>query len=157
MSWARAVPPMLVFAIVILDATIKGWVERALAPGDPVPVIGHLLRLTLGYNDGTAFGVFSQGGAVLLAGIAAVIAVLGAWFVRLLIVLPEDPVARPLALIRGSAVSNLIDRIPDGHVTDFLDVGVNAVRWPTFNVADMAITLGLAGLISVRQRLMIQS
>ena len=50
----------------------------------------------------------------------------------------------PLGLILGGAIGNFVDRLPDGLVTDFLDFGVGTLRWPTFNLADTFLILGVA-------------
>jgi signal peptidase II len=70
---------------------------------------------------------------------------------------PSQITAWPIGLFLGGAVANFVDRLPDGRVTDFLDVGIGAYRWPTFNLADSFIVLGVAifmqlALFEQRQR-----
>ena len=136
MKPARLTPllPPLLLAL-LLDGLSKAWAERTLPRYEPVPVLGETFRLTLGSNDGLAFGLFSSTGRLptLLAGL--VLAGLLAWSLR--------------ALSRGTVggLANLLDRLPDGRVTDFLDFGIGAARWPTFNPADTFIVVGTAPLL----------
>jgi signal peptidase II len=93
-------------------------------------------------NRGVAFGLFSDGGLVLVViGVAAVAALL-AFFVshsrRPLVWLPTG-------LLLGGAAGNLIDRLRDGYVTDFIDLPF----WPAFNLADSCITIGVLSLLYV--------
>lgn len=129
----------------LLDAATKSWAEQALAMGRPVPVLGDVFRLTLSYNSGVAFGMWQDAGGPLLLLTGAIITVLGVWLVATL-GMDRLPVQRwPLALMFGGALSNFLDRLPDGRVTDLLDVGIGA-RWPTFNLADTSIVLGVGAL-----------
>lgn len=142
----RLLPLTGVFFVLILDAVAKGWAERSLTPGAPVPVLDALLQWRLGYNTGIAFGLFATSGQAWAVLTGLIIAGLGAWFVRLL-ASPSPPIATlPLALLLGGGLANFLDRWPDGRVTDFLDLGLGTARWPTFNLADAAITLGLSVL-----------
>lgn len=143
----RAGRPLVLTTILAgLDVATKTWAERALALHEPVPVFGETVRLTLGYNSGSAFGMFRDGGLPLLLLTAA----MSVGLAGLVLVGPQagvtPPIARALGLMLGGAAANVVDRWPDGRVTDFLDVGLGALRWPTFNLADSFIVLG-AGLI----------
>jgi signal peptidase II len=129
----------LVFA---LDFATKRWATESLAHRDSVPVLGEFLRLTYTRNSGVAFGlgagtnfpfyVFS----LLAAGAILVLFLRGRVQGRVR--------ETALALIFGGAVGNLVDRITTGLVVDFVDVGVGAWRFPVFNVADSAVTVGVA-------------
>lgn len=136
-------PILLAVVAAALDVLTKVWAERALAPHEPVPVLGDVAQLTLGYNTGSAFGLFRDGGTLLLVATGVMIVGLAA----LLLAGPRAGIAPPLTgalgLMLGGAVANFADRWPDGRVTDFLDVGVGALRWPTFNLADSFIVLGV--------------
>lgn len=141
--------PLLLAALAAMgfDRLTKAWAERALAVGDPVPVVGDVFRLTLGYNTGVAFGLFAQGGPWLLVVTSAVILGLVAWLLHSLRAGTVPRGVWPLGLILGGAVANFADRWPDGRVTDLLDVGIGAARWPTFNLADSFIVVGIALLL----------
>jgi signal peptidase II len=134
--------------LIALDQWTKWLVEIHLPQHTAQPIIPGLLNLTHVRNTGVAFGLFASqgmsGGSWLLTllGLAALAAVaIYFWFAsahdRLLLV--------SLALVVGGAIGNLIDRIREGFVTDFID----PPRWPAFNVADIEITLGVLILIGV--------
>ena len=127
--------------ITVLDQVVKGVVVNAMRMGESISLIGHVVRFTRTSNTGAAFGIF-RGGSVWFAGLSLVAAVLIAALSR--------QIARgrriervAFGLILGGTVGNLIDRIRLGAVVDFIDIGVNSVRWPAFNVADSAITIGV--------------
>ncbi len=132
------------------DTLSKALAESALPMGQPVPVLGDFFQLTLGYNTGVAFGMLANVGILttLLPGI--VIIGLSVWFFKALRA-RELPQVSALALgfILGGAFGNFLDRLADGRVTDFLDVGIGALRWPTFNVADSFVVVGLFVLLFV--------
>ena len=134
----------IIVVVLVLDVITKAVAERALAPrGVPHEIIGEWLRLTLVYNTGAAFGislgVYSRWLFLALAVVALII--LG----RLYRQTPDHDRFRvaSIALVCAGAVGNVIDRIrhPMG-VVDFIDIGIGAHRWPTFNVADMAVSVG---------------
>lgn len=147
----RLLPAFLV--ALALDWLTKTWAEQALASGEPVPVIGSLARLTLGYNTGVAFGLFANGGPWPLVVTGLIIVALVIWLPRSLHAgeLPRSA-AWPAGTILGGAFANFADRLPDGRVTDFLDLGLGATRWPTFNLADSFIVLGMALLLFISLR-----
>lgn len=134
--------------VLILDWLTKTWAERILSLYTPVPVIGQFFRLTLGYNTGVAFGLFANGGVWPLVVTGLVIIILAVWMVRALRTGEIPPVAAwPIGLILGGATANFGDRLLDGRVTDFLDIGLSTARWPTFNLADGIIVAGVAILL----------
>lgn len=138
--------------VLVLDQLTKVLALDHLVPGVPVPVIAGLLDLTLVLNPGLAFGLLSGlppawRWVVALLSVVA-LAVLARVAVR---VLAQGRRLERLAigLIFGGAVGNLIDRARFGAVVDFVDVHVRGWHWPAFNVADSAITVGVA-LLAVR-------
>lgn len=137
---------LLAAAAYAADVWTKTWAERALVLHAPIPVAGDVFRLTLGYNTGVAFGLFAGGGATILLLSGAIILGVAAWIVVAVRAGEMSPRLWPLGLILGGAIANLADRLPDGRVTDFLDVGIGAARWPTFNLADTSIVVGI-GLV----------
>jgi signal peptidase II len=129
--------------VVLADVVTKAAAVSALAMGVPRDVLGPSVRLALVYNPGAAFGInFGPASRwiflLLTLGALAILA-------RLYRATRPGDAARALAisLVAGGAVGNLIDRIrsPAG-VVDFIDIGIGFHRWPTFNVADMAVTTG---------------
>ena len=115
------------------------WVTKTLAAltlDDRVIEIGYMLTLRLGHNPGVAFGLGNQ-----LPG-AAVISVTALVTVMVAVSALRGSFGPPVAagLVVGGAVANLGDRLVGGSVVDFLDLG----WWPSFNVADIGITSGVA-------------
>jgi len=138
----------LVVTVIVLDLVTKLIVVRALPAR--MPVVGDWVTFQLVYNPGAAFGIHVGSYSRWVFTILAVIAL----FVLGAMVRQTDPSHKvriaALALVCGGAVGNLIDRIRSGRgVVDFIDVGIGAVRWPTFNVADMAVTCGAVTLALV--------
>lgn len=129
------------------DLLIKAWAESALELHRPVPVAGELFRLTLGENRGITFGFLGGGGAGVFLLTGAIILVLAGWTlngVRRGTLRPPAALAAGAAL--GGALANFADRVGDGAVTDFLDFGIGASRWPAFNLADACIVVGALAL-----------
>jgi signal peptidase II len=134
--------------VLILDQIIKSWVQMVLIPYERVPVL-PFFNLTLVFNKGAAFSFLSDAGGwqrgfliALTSGVAVVLAV---WLMR---TSPRERLlAFGLALIIGGALGNLIDRIFLGQVVDFLDFHWAGWHWPAFNVADSAISVGVAALL----------
>jgi signal peptidase II len=140
-----------------LDVLVKASAQQMLPPGEPVPIAADLIRLTLGYNSGVAFGLFADGGPWPLVVSGIIIVGLGIWVMRALRGGELPPAASwPIGLILGGAIANFGDRWLDGRVTDFLDLGVGATRWPTFNLADSFIVLGVALFVLIIGRTGIQ-
>lgn len=149
--WRQSLGPLLVALFVLaLDGMTKVWAERALGLSTPLPLAGNLFRLTLGYNTGVAFGALTNAGpgVLVLTGviILGMLAVLGR---ELRAGTARPRTTWPLGLVLGGALANFADRLPDGRVTDFLDIGLGTTRWPSFNLADAAITLGVGILVCI--------
>jgi signal peptidase II len=135
--------------VVVLDFITKRIAVAQLSAGS-VPVIGDWLTLRLVYNPGAAFGIhvgaYSRWVFMALAIVALV--VLGA-MVRQTAANHHFRLIT-LGLVCGGAVGNLIDRITSaGGVVDFIDVWIGKFHWPTFNVADMAVSCGAIALALV--------
>lgn len=136
-------------ALVIgLDQFSKYLAETHLAFQTPQALLPGL-NLTLMYNTGAAFSFLSTAGGWqrwLFTGLAIVASIaLVVWLKRL--PAAQRAIAIALAAILGGALGNVIDRIRLGHVIDFIDVYYRGWHWPAFNIADSAITLGVAVLI----------
>lgn len=144
---------LIVLTVLAIDLLVKAGVEQWLAPFQQVTVIGNWMRLVRTYNTGVAFGLFQIGTASLLVLTAVLTAGLIVWAV--FTVRQAAPGYRTLVafgLLLGGAVANFIDRLLDGRVTDYLDVGLGIWRWPTFNLADCAIVLGVLLLLTISLR-----
>lgn len=134
--------------MIALDQVSKQWAEAALSLHQPVALVPSL-NLTLMYNQGAAFSFLADAGGWqrwFFIGLASLVSlVLVVWLARL--DKGERATAIGLSLVLGGAVGNLIDRFLHGHVIDFIDVYYDRWHWPAFNVADSAITLGVALLL----------
>lgn len=135
--------------VVLLDVATKAAVAARLAPGDSIDLLGSWARLTHVRNVGAAFGLLARAEwAGPLFSVVTAAAIVGLLLFRF----RAPPAAAAhrwgLHLVLGGAIGNFIDRIRLGHVVDFLDVGAGALRWPAFNVADSAITVGVLLLLA---------
>ena len=141
---ARAFWPLL-FLLVFTDCATKRLAEMHLLPFEaPREVVGDVLRFTLAYNPGAAFGFAPLGAASRWFFAAVAVAMTALFFHWYRKAAPHDrQFATALGLISGGALGNLLDRLrsPRG-VVDFIDIGVGDVRFWTFNVADVGLTVG---------------
>ncbi len=122
-----------------LDQVSKAVIRGQVAPGERVDVFGGIEIVRVA-NRGIAFGLLDDAGSLVLVLAALAFASLLAMF---LAASDRRGLWLPIGLLAGGAVGNLIDRIHEGAVTDFIDLG----SWPAFNVADIAITLGVVILV----------
>lgn len=121
--------------IVLSDQITKFIILKKMSPGESLPVVNSVFHLTLVFNKGGAFGIFSNAAAFF---IFISVLVIGAITVFLLRKNPARATRVAMAFVASGAASNLIDRLRFGYVVDFLDFRV----WPVFNIADSAITIG---------------
>jgi signal peptidase II len=139
----------LAIALLVADCASKRAVESSLPVGEPRPLIGEVVRFTLSYNTNAAMG-FQVGGdsrrLVLSAMTIAALLVLGILYHR---TRPSERLrVIGVALVAGGALGNLMDRVrSSAGVVDFIDIGVANVRFWTFNLADMGITIGAVLLL----------
>lgn len=127
----------------VLDQVTKTFAQSALEMGRAVEVVPGFLTLKLTHNPGAAFGAFGSLPVVLiLIGLVAVFVIAGIRKERA----KSRVLALALGMLLGGTLGNLIDRIRFQSVTDFIDFEValrgRTLSWPTFNVADIAITIG---------------
>jgi len=134
--------------VLVLDQITKLWAERALTLYAPVEVTGFF-NLTLVYNPGAAFSLFSTAGGWQRWALSLVALGVGVLVVAWLARLPRQAWVQvaSLGLILGGAIGNLVDRVRVGMVVDFLDFHYAGLHWPAFNVADVAITVGALLLV----------
>ena len=129
-----------------MDRISKASIVSRFDLGQPAPVIDGLFNITYVQNTGVAFGILNAFGSpvkvfflCLVAGIAAIVVIIYS--------LRNDPrnklLQGALALVLAGALGNLYDRIHFGYVIDFLEFYARGYYWPSFNVADMSITLGV--------------
>lgn len=130
-------------AVLVADQITKAIVRAEIARGEQIEVLPGV-DLVHTRNRGIAFGLLSGGGVVLAVVAALVLAGLLAY---LLTHLERRGVWLATALLFAGALGNMIDRVRQGWVTDFVDLPL----WPAFNVADVAITAGVIVLFVVLQ------
>jgi signal peptidase II len=138
-AFARALG--VIAAVLIIDRLTKHAVVTGIAVGDVQKFLPGV-QLVHVRNSGVAFGFFSGGGALVLILTLAALAALVTYF----LLRPTRPgLWLPTGLLVGGAIGNLIDRLINGSVTDFIKLPL----WPAFNVSDMAITFGVLALLYV--------
>ena len=151
----RVMLTSLIAAAVVADQLTKTAALSLLSQGTAVPVLPGL-NLSLGFNTGASFGMmggFMAGKPLLMAALTGALTIAFA----VMAFRAQHALERAgFALVVGGALGNIIDRLRQGAVTDFLDLYWRDWHWPTFNVADIAITLGavliLAASLPLRRR-----
>ena len=133
----------ILLTVLMADCASKRAAEARLQPAMPRPVAGDVVRFTLGYNPGAAFGidVGARSREILIALSSVALLILLGLYRR---AQPGDTLlVIAVAMVAGGALGNLLDRVlsPQG-VVDFIDVGIGTARFWTFNVADMGISAG---------------
>jgi len=132
----------IALVITAMDQVVKRMVVNAMEMGQSIDVVGSFVRLTRTSNTGGAFGMLRGRGNWFI--VVSIVAALAIAVLSRQIVRGGRRVERlAFGLILGGALGNLIDRIRLGAVIDFLDIGGSGYRWPAFNVADSAITIGV--------------
>jgi signal peptidase II len=141
-AWARAA--LVMAAVIALDQATKALVRSSVAIGERDGVFPGV-ELVHVRNEGVAFSRFSGGGTVVAVIVGAALLALVAYFVTHV---DKPLVWLPTGMLLGGALGNVIDRVRDGAVTDF----VKLPGWPAFNVADVSITCGIVVLLYVTER-----
>ena len=136
---------ILTLVVVFLDRLTKAAIEAKTAEGWRHEIVHNFIYLVHSKNPGIAFSIFADSNShwvryLLIAGSLVVIAILAWYLVAANGV--SSRAAAGLALLLGGATGNLTDRILHGAVTDFFEVLFGSYRYPAFNVADSAITIG---------------
>lgn len=139
----------LLLMVLSVDVLTKQWAVNALVPRHvPHEIIGDVVRFTLSYNPGAAFGMNIGEYSRWFFGVLAVVIIVV--LLRTTKELAEESWLASLGvpIVIGGALGNLLDRIRyrDG-VVDFIDIGVGDVRFWTFNVADAGVSVGAACLV----------
>jgi signal peptidase II len=141
-AWARTA--LTTAVVVVVDQVTKKLARDGVRPGEEDPIF-PALKLVNARNSGVAFGIDAGGQTIVIVLIALALLALVLYFAR--------HTARPLiwlptGLLIGGALGNIVDRIRDGAVTDFLKIPA----WPPFNLADVAIVAGVLLLVLVLER-----
>ncbi len=135
--------------VVALDQATKLAADHWLIFHQPVPVM-PFFNLTLSYNPGAAFSFLADHSGWQRWFFTILALVVSVFLIRWLHQIGNRDrwLSASIALVLGGAVGNLIDRLAYGHVIDFIQLYYRNWSWPVFNVADIAITLGVIGLIA---------
>jgi signal peptidase II len=142
----RVRPGVIVTALLVLglDQVTKSWITQTIGqPGRPnsLQILGDFVRLSYTTNSGAAFGMFPAGTLffTVVALIAAPVLLVAreyvrerAWWMNVV-----------FGMLVGGTLGNLLDRLRQGRVVDFVDVGIGDVRWWSFNVADSSFVVGV--------------
>jgi len=152
---------MLVSAFVIAADHLSKWIVKSTMRLDQtVSVIGDFLTISYIQNQGIAFGLFDSNSSQIKAPLLVIISILALGIILYIFFsMPARVKLSGLAmgLILGGALGNMIDRIAAGKVVDFIDVdfpdisikafNVHMTRWPTFNIADASVLIGIIMLL----------
>ena len=136
----NSLPALVAAGVLVADQVSKGLIRALLEQGHSVPATG-IFRLTHVVNTGSAFGLFPNQTFVLIGASLVALAALVYYYRKHL---PSDRWTRAImGLMLGGAIGNLLDRVVQGKVTDFIDVKLwPGYHWPAFNLADSAIVVG---------------
>jgi len=133
-----------------LDQVTKFVILKYLSLYQTVTVIPGCFNITRVHNPGGAFGFLAGQSYEIRITLFVLVSLMAAGFILYLYIKTPGKYAfllAGLALIFGGALGNLTDRIREGAVIDFLDFYINTLHWPAFNVADSAISIGMAVLL----------
>ncbi|MGB0908940.1 MAG: signal peptidase II [Nitrospirales bacterium] len=136
-------------AIIALDQVTKSYIVSKMYLHQSIPIIPEYFSLTYIRNPGAAFGILasSSSGFRMVFFLITSLFALGLLITIFVRLEPSDWWGQiTISSIFGGAIGNLIDRLQFGEVVDFLDFYINGYHWPAFNVADMAISIGVCSL-----------
>ena len=141
-AWARA--GLVVAVVLAADQLVKAIVTSSLDRGEERAIVAGI-KLVNTRNTGVAFGQLQDGGVIVSAVIALALVALLVYFARHA---HRRLMWLPTGMLLGGALGNIVDRIREGAVVDFLKLP----HWPAFNVADASITIGVVVLLVVIER-----
>jgi signal peptidase II len=139
---ARALLFLSALLTLAVDQATKALVLARLGPDDRIPVAGDVFGIVLRYNTGGAFGMGQGAPVFFFVATILIVVVATVWGWR------TPALAGPVGLVVGGGLGTLVDRVRHGRVVDFLDLSF----WPTFNVADSAIVVGVVLLLLLSAR-----
>jgi len=127
--------------VFVLDRLTKEWVAENIPLGTARPIVSDYVRIVHAQNTGAAFGLLPE--RTTLLSVLSVVAVLAIVYYYRQIASSSSLVSATLGMQLGGAFGNLLDRVTQGYVVDFVDVGVGDIRFWAFNVADSSIVVGI--------------
>jgi signal peptidase II len=132
-------------AILVADQVTKALVVANLSIGEHTELVGDLVQIWHAQNRGASFSLF-QGWSIVFLVVSVLSIAMVAYFHRTL--RERSPwVHLVLGVVLGGTLGNFIDRLRQGYVTDWLSIGIGETRWPTFNVADSSLVIGIGILV----------
>jgi signal peptidase II len=137
--WARV--GLVLALVLLLDQVTKALVRNGIEVGEEDAILPAVTLVHV-RNTGVAFGAFSGGGIIVVVLVALALSALLFYFVTHI---DKRLIWLPTGMLLGGSIGNIIDRVRDGAVTDF----VKLPAWPAFNVADISITFGVLVLLWV--------
>ena len=144
----RILVAAIAVAVFALDRITKIAVETSMSPGSTIEVVGQWLRISHVTNTGAAFGLLPE--RTTLLSILSVVAVLAIVYYYRRLAADSRIIAATLGMQLGGAFGNLLDRIRQGYVVDFVDVGIpGGARFWSFNVADSSIVVGIIAVTAL--------
>ena len=149
-------------AVIAVDHLVKWIIKTTMHLNQTINVIGDFFTISYILNSGIAFGLFDSNPSPVKAPLLIVISFVALGIILyIFLTLPKDVrgAGISMGLIFGGAIGNIIDRIARGRVVDFLDVdfpditvralNIHMTRWPTFNVADSCVLIGIIMLLVI--------
>jgi signal peptidase II len=137
----------LISTIITLDQALKRWAASALQGGHDISV-NSWLNFSLASNRGVSWNLLQfQADSLYFMLTCVIVLIISAFFVYSIIQHLNRVLVYFESLVIGGAISNVIDRINHGYVIDFIDIHICSMHWPTFNVADIFIVVGVAGML----------
>jgi len=133
--------------IIVLDQIVKAVIKQVIPLHQSITVIPGFFDLSHIQNPGGAFGLLSDQSPVIRVVVFIILSSVAVGMVFYLYCKTDESLpflSIGFAMMMGGAVGNLIDRIRFGRVVDFLDFYIGSLHWPSFNVADSAVTVGIA-------------
>ncbi len=147
---SRLIYFVIMLIVIAADQITKKWIAATVVRYEKIEVISGFLNITHVKNPGAAFGLGSNSEWAYLRPFFIAVSMIAFAIVIYFFLRNKDnsPMLNTgLSLMGGGAIGNLIDRIKYGEVIDFIDVHWSDLHWPTFNVADSAITVGVTLLM----------
>ncbi len=136
---------VIIALVLLLDQVTKYLIVSRVRMNEIIPVIPGFFNITHVHNRGAAFSLLATAPEAFRGAFFIIITVIAVAVIAFLIVKTREPLSViSFSLIAGGAVGNLIDRVRHGEVVDFIQWYVKSLYWPSFNVADSAITIGVA-------------
>jgi signal peptidase II len=141
----RIVAWLIIPVLVAADQATKSWIVERYYLWEVDPWLGELFRITRVHNTGAAFGI-AQGYPEIFKALT-ILAIAAIFLHKIATSNTAASYHLALSLVLSGAVGNLIDRLRYNYVIDFIDIGLGDWRWPAFNIADSAITVGVGLLL----------